>query len=95
MKLRELTEQEFERLGKENRVGLKFNFDTEHNPLERMNIPLLSDLFSLERRYNRWVRREAKRLHANAYYGEFEESQKSKATRNNGELPYVIHFYRL
>ncbi len=95
MKLRELTEQEFKRLGKENRVALKFNFDTERNSLERMKIPLLSDLFSLERRYKRWINGEAKKLCANAYYEEFEESQKSKAARSNGELPYVIHFYKL
>ena len=95
MKLRELTEHEFQRLGKEKRVGLKFNFDMERNSLERMNIPLLSKLFSLERRYKRWLNREARGLCANAYYGEYEERHKLNEAGRNGELPYFVYFYRL
>ena len=79
MKLRELTEHEFQRLGKEKRVGLKFNFDMERNSLERM----------------RWLNREARGLCANAYYGEYEERRKLNEAGRNGELPYFVYFYRL
>lgn len=91
MRLHQLTDQEYEKLGDENCTGSSFT-DIERSFLDHIHIPWLSNVFSLGERYKRWLRREAKRFRANAYYEKLHELE---AVMGESEFPYIIQFYRL